>query len=85
MHRVRDRLSHNQSTEDLIWMLKASASLDQRTRLGYHIQCCVLWNAAARLELLTKGINPNPWASPWKRLRDAWEVFRGRSYAIEVS
>lgn len=55
MHAVRDRLSNQMSNEDLIWMCRASAGLDQRTRLGYHIQCCVLHNAASRIELLANG------------------------------
>lgn len=84
MHAVMGRLSHNMSTDDLTWMCRASAALDQRTRLGYHIQCCVLHNAASRLELLSTGKDPMPWAHWINRLRNGWEVFRGRAFAIEI-
>lgn len=82
MHKVRDRLSNSMSTDDLIWMCRASAGLDQRTRLGYHIQCCVLHNAADRLALLSKGEDPWPRRSYRVRLRQAWEVFKGRGFMV---
>lgn len=85
MHRVRDRLSHQMSTDDLIWMMRASAGLDQRTRLGYHIQCCVLHNAASRMELLAKSKDPMPWRNWLGRIGDAWEVFRGRGVLVRTS
>lgn len=85
MRRVTTRLSHNMSTDDLAWMCRASAALDQRTRLGYHIQCCVLHNAASRLELLSKGKDPMPWSHWFNRLRSGWEVFRGRAFAIGIA
>ena len=84
MHAVRDRLSHQMSTDDLIWMMRASANLDQRTRLGYHIQCCVLHNAASRMELLAKGSDPMPWRNWLGRIGDAWEVFMGRGVLVRT-
>jgi hypothetical protein len=82
MHEVRDRLRNDMSNDDLIWMCRTSASLDQRTRLGYHIQCCVLHNAASRLELLAKGRDPNPYGLFGHRIAQAWAVLSGRASAI---
>lgn len=84
MHAVRDRLSNQMSNEDLIWMCRASAGLDQRTRLGYHIQCCVLHNAASRIELLANGTDPNPYGYFRDRLQSAWAVLTGRAAAISL-
>lgn len=84
MHAVRDRLNVNMSNEDLIWVLKASAQLDQRTRLGYHIQCCVIWNATHRLELLAKGVDPNPWSGLRARISAAWEIIRRRGVLVRT-
>jgi hypothetical protein len=82
MHAVRDQLSHAMSDDDLIWICRASAGLDQRTRLGYHIQCCVLFNAAARLALLSKGENPYPRSPLRYRISRAWLVLTGRASAV---
>jgi hypothetical protein len=82
MHEVRDRLRGDMSNDDLIWMCRASAGLDQRTRLGYHIQCCVLHNTASRLELLAKASNSYPYGGLRYRLVQAWAVLSGRASAI---
>lgn len=83
MHAVRNRLRGDMSNDDLIWICRTSAALDQRTRLGYHIQCCVLHNAAGRLELLAKGRDPYPYGLLSYRISQAWAVLTGRASAIK--
>lgn len=82
MHELRERLRGDMSNDDLIFICRASAGLDQRTRLGYHIQCCVLHNAAGRLELLAKGTDPHPYAPLRFRVEQAWAVLTGRASAV---
>jgi hypothetical protein len=86
MHSIRDRLSHSMPLDDFIWALKASVGIDSRTMLGWDIQRCLLSNAAHRLEILEKQIDPD---AIWRmrglpRLRDAWAVFRGRAVVVYV-
>lgn len=86
MHNIRDRLSNRMPLDDFIWALKASVQIDNRTMLGGDIQRCLLWNAAHRLEILAKQIDPDAiWRMRgWPRLKDAWAVFRGRAVVVYV-
>lgn len=86
MHSITNRLSHAMPLDDLIWALKASVNIDSRTMLGGDIQRCLLSNAAHRLEILGKNIDPT---AIWKmrglpRLKGAWAVFRGRAVPLYV-
>lgn len=83
MHDARSMLHGDISNEDLIKAIRISVGLDQRTRLGYNIQCCVLHLAASRLELLALAHNLTPYPRSWRvRLASAWEVFQGRAAAV---
>lgn len=84
MHNIRDRLSYAMPIGDLIWALKASIQIDNRTMLGGDIQRCLLSNAAHRLEILTEGTDPAPWLGWRYRLRDAWAVWRRRGVCIRT-
>lgn len=82
MHSARSMLRNDISDEDLVKVCRISVGLDQRTRLGYHIQCCVLHLAASRLELLALKRDPYPYTTWRARLHMAWEVWKGRANAI---
>jgi hypothetical protein len=87
MYRIRDNLSYAMPIDDFIWSLKAAVNIDSRTMLGGDIQRCLLSNAAYRLEILEKQIDPAAiWrARGWPRLKDAWAVFRGRAVVTYVN
>lgn len=84
MHKIRDTLSYNMPISDLIWALKASAQIDNRTTLGRDIQRCLLSNAAHRLEILAEGKDPAPWRTLRARLKDAWAIVQRRAVCIRV-
>lgn len=84
MHKVRDTLSYDMPISDLIWALKASAQIDNRTTLGRDIQRCLLSNAAHRLEILAEGKDPAPWRTLRARLKDAWAIVQRRAFCIRV-
>jgi hypothetical protein len=97
MHDIAGRLSHRTPMGEFIRMCRASAHLDQRTRLGYHIQCAILANAADRLEFMFDSYCPLQdlklheevvWKLSWgyfnTKLRDAWAVFRRKAVALYV-
>lgn len=87
LYRIRDLLSYEMPIDDFIWSLKAAVQIDSRTMLGGDIQRCLLSNAAHRLEILQKQIDPDAiWrARGWPRLKDAWAVFRGRAVVTYVT
>ncbi len=86
MHGIRDRLSYNMPLHNFIACLKDAVHVDGRTRPGYHLQACLMWNAVHRLEILGEGIDPDAvWRRRgWPRLRDAWAVFQGRAVVVYV-
>lgn len=97
MHDIAGRLSHRTPMGEFIRMCRASAHLDQRTRLGYHIQCAILGNAADRLEFMFASYCPLQdieleknvrWYMQWgyfnSKFRDAWAVFKRRAVALYV-
>lgn len=85
MHGIRDNLSYRTPVEVFIEQLRAAVQIDSRTMLGGDIQRCLLSNAAHRLTLLTRNIDPAPWRTMRDRLSDAWAVIRGRAVAIHVT
>lgn len=96
MHYVLNNLSHKTTVPDLIRLARMSAGLDQRTRLGYHVQCATLHNLADRLEVIyasLPGADPAviahvKWYMSWGyfngKAKDAWAVFRRRAVALYV-
>lgn len=96
MHYVLDNLSHKTSVPDLIKLARMSAHLDQRTRLGYHVQCALLANVADRLEVMYASLpDADPavveqvnWYMRWGyfngKIADAWAVFRRRAVALYI-
>jgi hypothetical protein len=86
MHSIRDKLSHNMPLDDFIWALKAGVNIDSRTMLGGDITRCLLSNAAHRLAIMGKQIDPDAiWRGRgWPRLKDAWAVYRGRAVVIHI-
>lgn len=86
MHDIRDKLSYNMPLDDFIWAMKAAVHLDGRTKLGWRLQVCLMWNAVHRLEILAKQIDPDAiWrARGWARIKDAWAVYQGRAVVIYV-
>lgn len=86
MREIRDKLSHKMPLDDFIRAVKASMQIDSRTMLGGDIQRCLLANAAHRLAILGKQIDPE---AAWRprglaRLKDAWAVFRGRAVVTYI-
>jgi hypothetical protein len=96
MHYVLDNLSHKTTVPDLIHLARMSAQLDQRTRLGYHVQCALLANVADRLEVIYASLpEADPavvahvkWYMNWGyfngKAKDAWAVFQRRAIALYV-
>lgn len=86
MHNVRDRLNHSTPIDEFIQMLRMAVGIDSRTMLGGDIQRCLLSNAAHRLEILAKGIDPDAiWRrTGFARFWDAWAVFKGRAVVIYI-
>lgn len=97
MHDIAGRLSHRTPMGEFIRMCRASAHLDQRTRLGYHIQCAILANAADRLEYMFDSYCPlqdlelhkeATWKLSWgyfnTKFKDAWAVWRRKAVALYV-
>jgi hypothetical protein len=85
MHNIRNRLSYKMPINELIWALKASIQIDSRTMLGGDIQRCLISNAAHRLDLLAKKIDPAPWRSLTDRLKDCWAIIQRRGVCIRTS
>lgn len=82
MHNIREHLSYQMPLNELVWALRASVQIDSRTMLGGDIQRCLLSNAADRLDILGRFVDPAPWATLSMRLRDAWAVVRGRAVCV---
>ena len=85
MHNILDKLSFTMPLDTFIKVVKQSVHLDGRTKLGWQIQVCLLWNAVHRLEILSKQIDPDAiWKRPKDRIKDAWAVYRGKAVVIYV-
>jgi hypothetical protein len=84
MHGIRDNLSYRTPILLFIKQLKAALQIDSRTTLGGDLQRCLLANAAHRLTLLVREIDPAPWMTLRDRFRDAWAVVKGRAVVIYV-
>lgn len=84
MHGILDKMSYDTPLHDFIWCLKAAVNVDSRTKLGWRLQVCLLWNAAHRLEILGERIDPDAiWrGGGWARIKDALAVYQGRAVAI---
>lgn len=85
MHSIRDNLSYATPIPVLIKQLNAAVQIDSRTMLGGDIQRCLLSNAAHRLTLLARNIDPAPWRTLRLRISDAWAVIMRRAVAIHVA
>lgn len=96
MHYVLNNLSHKTTVPDLIKLARMSAGLDQRTRLGYHVQCALLANVADRLEVMYASLPDADlavvehvrWYMSWGyfngKIKDAWAVYKRRAIALYI-
>lgn len=82
MENIASRLSAETPLAEFIKLLRVGVQIDGRTMLGYHLQACLMHNAADRLDILANDVNPRIWESWRDRVRQAWLVLCGRAAIV---